>query len=398
MRIALIGLKALPPQYGGFETAADEVGPRLVGLGHEIIVYNRSALSTHRARTYKGMRMFHLPTIETKNLSAIVHSLLCSLHVLFQRPDIVHYFIAGTTLFAPLPRLFGAKIVCSVDGTDWQRKKWGRLARWYLRFSERLASRFCDGLIADSHEVQAYYRARYRAHSSFIPYGMREGGAGGTDWLERLGLKPREYVLFVGRLVPENNVHVLIRAFEFVNTDKKLVIVGDDRWGHDYVASLKSTRDSRVVFAGGVYGRGYEQFQKNAYLFVLPDEVGGTHPSLVEAMGFANCILVNDTPSNLEVIGDAGFSYAGTGGSPALQHKLQFLLDHPEVVKKYREKAAARAQACYRWDDVVRRHLELYELLKGTREAAAPAVDAPEHSRSPARLDSCGETDSGFGK
>ncbi|HEX5425405.1 MAG TPA: glycosyltransferase [Candidatus Acidoferrales bacterium] len=395
MRIAMIGLKALPPRYGGFETAADEIGRRLVKLGHEVIVYNRSGLSTHDRSTYEGIRLVTLPTLQTKNLSAIFHSLLCSLHVLFLKPDVVHYFITGTTLFAPLPRMCGAKTVCSVDGTDWQRKKWGRLARSYLRFSERFASRVCHGLVSDSLDVQAYYKASHGAESSFIPYGMRETNENGTEFLEQLNLKPREYVLFVGRLVPENNVHLLIPAFEAVKTDKKLVIVGDDPWGHEYVRSLKETRDPRVIFAGGLYGKGYVQLQKNAYAFVLPDEVGGTHPSLVEAMGFGNCVLVNDTPSNLEVIGDAGFSYAGADGRRALQDRLQFLLDRPEIVEEYRRKALQRTQACYRWDDVVRKHIELYEQLMGKRAAEkqdriattpveklgpSPALNQPESS------------------
>lgn len=380
MRVAMIGLKALPPCYGGFETAADEIGRRLVTLGHEVIVYNRSGLSTHAAKHYGGIRLINLPTIQTKNLSAIVHSLLCSIHVLFVRPDVVHYFITGTTLLAPLPRMLGAKVVCSVDGTDWQRKKWGRLARWYLRFSERFACRFCNGLVSDSLDVQEYYKARYRAPSSFIPYGMRETDESGTEVLARLNLKSRDYILFVGRLVPENNVHVLVRAFELVKTDKKLVIVGDDPWGHEYVRLLKSTRDPRIVFAGGLYGKGYVQLQKNAYVFVLPDEVGGTHPSLVEAMGFGNCVLVNDTPSNLEVIGDAGFSYTGGGGSESLRDRLQFLLDHPSIVEEYRRKAAERAQACYRWDDVVRKHLELYEQLIGKRAATSRKQIVPEQA------------------
>ncbi len=373
MRIAMIGVKALPPRYGGFETAADEVGRRLVKLGHEVIVYNRSGLSSHKGEDYEGIRLVTLPTIQTKNLSAIVHSFLSTVHALFQNVDVVHYFITGTTLSAPLPRLFGMKVVCSVDGTDWQRKKWGALARWYLRFSERFAAWCCDGLISDSREVQNYYQDRYGASSAFIPYGVRETSGDENEWLERLGLKSRDYVLFVGRLVPENNVHHLIRAFESVRSEKKLVIVGDDPWGHDYVRSLKATRDTRIVFVGGLYGRGYEQLQRNAYLFVLPDEVGGTHPALVEAMGFRNCVLVNDTPSNLEVIGDAGFSYVGDDGARDLQKNLQFLLDNPAIVNEYRKKARRRAEACYRWDEVVSRHLAFYEEVLGRRQKPAPS-------------------------
>lgn len=376
MRIAMIGLKALPPRYGGFETAADEVGRRLIKLGHEVIVYNRTGLSSYPGKTYEGIKLVTLPTIKSKNLSSIVHSLLCSIHCLSEDVDVVHYFITGTTLFAPIPRLFGKKIVCSVDGTDWQRRKWGTFARWYLRFSEYLAVWFCHELIADSQEVVRYYNEEYHADTLFIPYGTRESSSLGIEVLERFALKDREYILFVGRLVPENNVHQLISAFEGIHTDKKLVIVGDDPWGKEYVASLKSTKDLRVIFTGGIYGGGYEQLQKRAYLFVLPDEVGGTHPSLVEAMGFGNCVLVNDTPSNLEVIEGAGFNYRGSEGSVDLRKQLQMLVDKPNLVEEYRAKAKTRALAHYRWDDIVLRHEKLYrDLVAKNKEIGSGKVE-----------------------
>ena len=133
MRIAMIGLKALPPRYGGFETAADEISRRLVIQRHQVTVYNRSGLSILEGDDYEGVKIVTLPTIKSKNLSAITHAFLSTIHVLFNRVDVVHYFTTGATLFAPLPRLAGMKVVCSVDGTDWQRGKWGRFARWYLR-------------------------------------------------------------------------------------------------------------------------------------------------------------------------------------------------------------------------------------------------------------------------
>jgi glycosyltransferase involved in cell wall biosynthesis len=368
MRIAMIGIKALPPQYSGFETAADEISRRLVKLGHQVVVYNRSGLSTHRGNDYHGVRLVTLPTVQTKNLSAIVHSALATLNVLFRQVDVVHYFITGTTLFAFLPRLLGMKVVCSVDGTDWQRAKWSRLARAYLRLSERLAALFCNGLIADSCEVQDYYRKEYGVDATLITYGVRESDSAGQDWLERFGLRPREYVLFVGRLVPENCVHHLIAAFEQVRTDKKLVIVGDDPWGKEYIRRLKSTRDPRIIFTGGIYGEGYPELQKNAYLFVLPDEVGGTHPALVEAMGFGNCVLVNDTPSNLEVVADSGFSYRGSENDRDLHRQMQELIDSPALVAEYRRKAQQHARANYAWERVVLQHEQLYRHVLGFRE------------------------------
>jgi glycosyltransferase involved in cell wall biosynthesis len=375
MRIAMIGIKAIPAQFGGFETAVDEISRGLVQLGHRVVVYNRAGMSSHAGSTYGGVELVTLPTIKSKNLSTICHAFLSSLHVMFRKVDVVHYFTTGATLFAPLPRLMGKRVVCSVDGTDWQRAKWGRFARIYLRLSERLAVLFCHGLISDSKEVLNYYQHAYGAASSCIVYGMREHRSEGRDVLDRFGLEERNYILFVGRLVPENNVHHLISAFGRTHTSQKLVIVGDDPWEKDYVRSLKATTDPRVIFTGGVYGDGYAQLQQNAYLFVLPDEVGGTHPALVEAMGFGNCVLVNDTPSNLEVIADAGFSYHGSTAGD-LECQFQRLLDDKDLVQEYRQKGLQRAREQYRWKDVVLRHVLLYErLLEGSKavEVSEPA-------------------------
>ncbi len=388
LKVAMIGIKAIPARFGGFETAVDELSRGLVKRGHHVRVYNRSGMSTWAGKDYEGVALVTLPTLRAKNLSTIVHAFLATLHVLFHPVDVVHYFTTGVTLFAPMPRLLGMKVVCSVDGTDWQRGKWGSFARWYLRFSERLAVLCCHGLVADSHDVMGYYSRKFGVSSSLITYGMRESKSQGREWLDRFGLASRQYVLFVGRLVPENNIHHLIKAFERTKTNKRLVIVGGDPWEKEYVRSLKSTSDARVVFTGGIYGEGYEQLQRNAYLFVLPDEVGGTHPALVEAMGFGNCALVNDTPSNLEVIGDAGFSYRGSEGDRDLCQRLQFLLENPETVSDCRAKAQQRSRAVYRWEDVVSDHLALYQqVLHGDRPSHNPNV-CPQPGQTGSHIDS----------
>jgi glycosyltransferase involved in cell wall biosynthesis len=374
LKIAMIGIKAIPAKNGGFETAVDALSRGMVAAGHEVTVYNRSGMTDYPYDDYEGVQLVTLPTIKSKNLSTIDHAFLSSMHVAFHRVDVVHYFITGTTLFAPIPRILGMKVVCSVDGTDWQRGKWGKLARWYLQLSESLAVLFSNALVSDSKDVQRYYASVHHTESALITYGIREMDASGHEWLDCFGLQPRDYVLFVGRLVPENNIHHLIRAFEQTRTSKKLVIVGDDPWEKEYVRGLKSTKDPRVIFTGGVYDQGYAQLQSNAYLFVLPDEVGGTHPALVEAMGFANCVLVNDTASNVEVIGDAGFSYRGSDGAQDLAMSLQKLLDRPELVEEFRIKAVERARANYRWEAVVRDHLDLYRAVLDTARIPLPKV------------------------
>ncbi len=373
----MIGIKAIPARFGGFETAVDEISRGLVKLGHDVRVYNRAGMSMASSNLYEGVQLVTLPTLKSKNLSTIVHAFLSTLHALFHRVDVVHYFTTGTTLFAPLPRMLGMKVVCSVDGTDWQRAKWGGFARWYLKLSEKLAVQFCNALISDSREVMAYYQQQHGANSSCIVYGMREYASQQRDVLDRFQLRERGYILFVGRLVPENNIHHLIHAFENVATDLKLVIVGDDPWEIEYVRSLKATADPRIVFTGGVYGDGYAQLQQNAYLFVLPDEVGGTHPALVEAMGYGNCVLVNNTASNLEVISEAGAAYHGSEGDKDLAIQLQKLVAAPDVVAQYRLLARQRAHDCYRWEDVVRKHAELYQdLMAGSGSMKSPEFEA----------------------
>jgi glycosyltransferase involved in cell wall biosynthesis len=375
LKIAMIGIKAIPARFGGFETAVDHISRGLVRLGHEVVVYNRAGMSNHPGEYYDGVQLITLPTLKSKNLSTIAHALLATIHVAVHRVDVVHYFTTGTTVFAPVPRLLGMKVVCSVDGADWQRGKWGKFARWYLRVSERLATLLCDGLVSDSQEVLRYYRETYDTDSFLVTYGMSDSMCEGQEWLQRFGLTSRQYILFVGRLVPENNIHHLISAFEHTKTGQKLVIVGDDPWEKEYVRALKSTQDPRVVFTGGVYGDGYEQLQRNAYLFVLPDEVGGTHPALVEAMGYGNCTLVNDTPSNVEVIGDAGFSYRGTEGAKDLEKQLQMLVDNPQVVQEFRVRANQRALRHYRWEDVVSSHADFYQrVLNGELLGAVKGI------------------------
>jgi glycosyltransferase involved in cell wall biosynthesis len=228
-----------------------------------------------------------------------------------------------------------------------------------------LAVWFSNELISDSRAVQQYYLERYGARSYFIPYGMRERPTAGKEWLQRLHIEARKYILFVGRLRPDNNIHSLIRAFEQIPCEFKLVIVVDDPWEKSYIRQLKGSRDPRIIFPGAIYGEGYEQLQSNPYLFVLPDEVGGTHPELVEAMGFGNCVLVNDTPSNLEVIGDAGFSFKGAEGDKDLARQLRMLISNPTLVGEARKKAFERAHKYYRWDSVVEAHEKLYHALFG---------------------------------
>jgi len=360
----MLGTRGLPAAYSGFETAVENLGSRLAERGHEVVVYCRPHMVKGRHRQYKGMRLVYVPTIRNKYLDTFVHSFLCTLHMgLFLRPDVAFYFIAGNSPFAGLSRLLGVPSLINVDGLDSQRAKWPALAKAYLRWAERNAPCFATRTITDSRAVQRLYREQHHAETVYIPYGSSLSGGDSPVHLERFGLHERGYVLFVGRLVPENNAHVLVEAFRSLDTAMKLVVVGDAPYASDYQASLHKCDDARVIFTGYLFDEGYRTLLRNAAIFVAPTQVGGTHPVIAEAMGAGNCVVVNDHEPNLEVIGDAGVPYRGDEGAAGLRRVLQSLLADPVAVRRYRVVAAARARDMYSWDVVTKQYEVLAEAV-----------------------------------
>ncbi|NOX64110.1 MAG: glycosyltransferase family 1 protein [Chloroflexi bacterium] len=371
LNIALMGTRGVPASYSGFETCVEQLGSRLVKRGHRVTVYARSHHIMYDKPTYRGMRLVKLPTVANKYLDTITHSFLSSLHGLKERYDIALYFIAGNSPVVWIPRLAGQKTIINVDGLDWKREKWPLPAKKYIQLAERLAGPLANAVVTDSRVVQQYYRDVYGIPTTYIAYGAELPTRPPGPTLARFGLEPRKYVLFVGRLVPENCAHHLVEAWQGLETDMKCVIVGDAAYADEYKAQLRSTHDPRVVFTGYVFGEGYWELASNAYAFALTSGVGGTHPALVEAMAFGNCVIVHDTPENLETIGDAGLSYDGQRGSEALRALLQELLQNPDRVAAYRAAAKARAEKYYTWDAVTDAYETLfYDVLAGRRVAS----------------------------
>lgn len=367
MKIALLGTRGVPASYSGFETCVEQLGQRLVQRGHDVTVYCRAHHITYAEPTYKGMKLVKLPTIANKYLDTLVHSLISSLHALPQRFDIGLYFIAGNSPVTWIPRLVGTRTLLNVDGLDWKREKWPTFAKKYIQFAEYLATKLPNIYLTDSHVVQNYYRERFHNTPPYVPYGSEVDILPAGETLHRFGLEPDRYILFVGRLVPENCAHHLVEAFRGLETDLKCVIVGDAAYADEYIASLKAKAedDPRIVFTGYVFGQGYHELGSNSHIFVETSGVGGTHPALVEAMSFGNCVVTYNTPENLETIGDAGFSYDGSVGADSLRSLLQQLLQNSAVVNEYSIKASKRAHTVYSWENVTDEYEKLFYQLLG---------------------------------
>ncbi|HEX6509785.1 MAG TPA: glycosyltransferase [Chloroflexota bacterium] len=373
MRIAFIGTRGVPARYSGFETFVEQLGARLVDRGHQVTVYARRHHTGGQDRSYRGMRLVQTAGIATKHLDTISHTFVSCLHAFFQPYDLVVMCISGNAPLVLIPRLRGTKIVLNVDGSDWRRKKWGRLARTYIKLSEWFSVHLPDATVTDSHVMHRYYLERFGVDTECISYGSDMPPPDQEGTLARLGLEPRRYLLLVGRLVPENCAHHLVDAFERLDSPLRCVIVGDAPYQDAYIADLKR-RGPNVLFTGYLFGDGYRELMHNAYAVVLCTEVGGTHPALLEAMAAGNCVVVNDTPANLEVIGQAGIPYHGEQGSECLLTVLQKLIRDESTVERYRGLAYVRAQSQYTWEAITDQYESLFGRLVGGQVSAEAAM------------------------
>lgn len=370
LRIAMMGSRGIPASYSGFETCVEQLSVRLVERGHTVTVYCRSHHVKWPDATYKGVRLVKLPTIPSKHLDTIVHTLLSMLHGQFRRYDIVYICGVGNAPLAFIPRLAGKPTIVNVDGADWQRDKWGGFARRYLRMSERAATRMPSVIVADSHVVERYYLRNFHTPSVFVPYGSDVPKLLPGATLEQFGLRPDGYILWVGRLVPENNAHHVIEAYRRLGgpaTGLQLCIVGDAPYATDYKDQLKATAGPGVVFTGYTFGAGYHELGSNARVFAFASGVGGTHPALLEAMAFGNCVIVNDMAANLETVGDAALPYRGEQGADDLTRALSEVIADPALIAEYRRRAAHRAATVYSWEAVADQYEMLFAALAHAR-------------------------------
>jgi glycosyltransferase involved in cell wall biosynthesis len=357
MRIALLGTRGIPANYGGFETFAEELSTRLVSRGHQVTVYCREP---YRDSHYRGVRLQYLPTIRHKYFDTLAHTFFSTLHLLAHRADAALYCNGANAVFTQLPRLFGMPVALNVDGIERLRKKWNRLAKaWYL-VSEWLAT-FCPNVvITDAETIRSYYRERYGKESTFIPYGAEIGKVGTAAVLDRLGLEPGRYFLYVSRMEPENHPLEVREAFEHVATDLKLALVGDAPYAHEYIRRVRDTSDPRVVLPGAIYGHGYRELGSHCFAYIHATEVGGTHPALIEAMGRGALVLYRNTPENAEVAGDAGIPF-----EPAeLTSRLEMVLAMSEEQREsFRRRALERVREHYSWDAVTDQYEALLKSL-----------------------------------
>jgi glycosyltransferase involved in cell wall biosynthesis len=371
LRIAILGTRGVPANYGGFETFAEQLGARLAARGHQVTVYGRSAYVRRDVTSYRGIRVVSLPAPRWKYLETVVHTLFSAFHAVVRRWDVIYVCNSANVPAAILLWLARKRVVLNVDGLEWQRKKWGAAGRAYYRACARVAAWLPVHVVTDARVIQRYYHETYRRETDYFAYGTDLDPVADDGTLGRLGLEPGNYVLYVSRLEPENNAHVVIEAYRSVRADVPLAIVGDAPYASEYIASLKRTDDPRVRFLGAIYGHGYQVLGSHAAAYVQATEVGGTHPALVEAMGFGNAIVANDVPEHRETLGDAGLYYRD---APQLAEALDAVLGDSETSASLRDRAHRRARDTYSWDAIAAEYETWFGSLAGQ---STKSLDAP---------------------
>jgi glycosyltransferase involved in cell wall biosynthesis len=368
VKIGILGTRGIPANYGGFETFAEECGAGLAARGHRVTVYGRSHYIPRGLRRHRGVDLVVLPTVPWKYTDTLVHTLLSVLHALFQRFDVILICNAANSIFAWMPRLIGTPVAVNVDGIERLRHKWSWPGKVYYRIAECFSLWFPSAIVTDARVIEAYYLEQHGARSVCIPYGACIDNPTGRSALDALALEPGGYFLYVSRLEPENNAHLVVKAYERVDSSRRLVIVGDAPYAAEYIRELKRSQDPRVLFPGSIYGRGYRELQANAFCYIHATEVGGTHPALLEAMGAGNIVVANGTPENAEVLEGAGILYRKNDVED-LARILQEIVDDPGKYEPLRGIARARIQEHYSWDSVVDRYERLFSDLTRKRRS-----------------------------
>jgi len=367
MKIALIGTRGVPANYGGFETCVEELGRRLVDMGHEVTVYCRKGYYKEKLPGYLGMRLVYLPNLAMKSLDTLSHTFVSMLHAIGKDYDVLMVFNAANSPALLFPRLLGKRIAINTDGLEWKRGKWGTLAKKYYKLSEWVSTKLADRVVADSRGIQDYYRETYGTDSTFIAYGAYPGKSTDPGKLKRFGLEKGEYFLQVTRFEPENNPLLTMRAFKRLKTGKKLLLVGGARYESVYSREMKKEAGEGIVLPGPIYDREVlDEIWCNCYAYVHGNEVGGTNPALLQTMANGCFTIAIDVSFSRDVLGNCGIFFNKDVSD--LADKMQWAEDNPHLLGDYKRRAAKRIEKEYSWDSVARDYERLFMSLMKTKK------------------------------
>jgi len=369
LRIVMMGIRGVPAAYGGFETAVEEIGRRLVERGHDVTVYCRNSRNPQRnpqRNRHLGMSLVHLPALRLKVAETLSHTALATIHtVVHRKPDVAFVFNAANAPFLPVLRRRQIPTALHVDGLEWKRDKWGDAGRHYYRWAEGVAVREADALIADADGISDYFRREFNVTTEHLSYGAPILRNIPSARLAEFGLEAGAFHLLVARFEPENHVDVIVDGYHRSSCRLPLVVVGSAPYGSSYIARVEglARSDSRIHMLGGVWDQELlDQLYAHALTYVHGHSVGGTNPSLLRAMGAATAVIAWDVNFNRDVTGPAGLYFAD---AESLTSLLQEVEDNPHDMTDVGTALQCRAESRYKWESVVDGYEALARRLAG---------------------------------
>jgi glycosyltransferase involved in cell wall biosynthesis len=383
MKIAIVGIRGLPSSYSGYEAFIAELAPRLVARGHDVLVYCRRSLFPERLATWQGIRLRYLPSIEHKAFSTLSHSLISMVHAVFTGADLVLVVNAANGFYGIIPRVAGKPCVLNVDGMEWLRPKWNKVARWIFRTSAKLGTRFYDEIVTDADEMHRLYAREFGIDSTYIAYGANIEASSRPEVLDDYGLEPDGYYLIASRLVPDNNADIIVQGFLQSSSRKMLAIAGGADYAGNtverkFLVKLKSRANDRVKFLGHISAPGHiKELHCNCFAYVHGHQFGGINPSLLKALGYGNCVLALATPFNAEVLEDGRYGLLFEKNSASVADHMRAIEADPEIAQRFRLAAPERIRERFTWEKITDEYEELFEQLAGLRGTTKPTREAP---------------------
>lgn len=360
-RIGIIGTRGFGVIYSGFETLVSQLVKESAD-NYFYVLFSREGYKGKRVDT-SNARNIILPTLKNKYFETPLYAFISTVYSLFLPLDTVLYLSVANTPFLLMQKLRKRKIIVNVDGFDWKRTRWSFIGRAYLKLFEAICVKTADIIIADSKSVYNYYKKTHQLNNIVhITYGANVTIRKPGTTLKRYKLKKNNYFLFVGRFVPENMVEEVIIAFRKLETDHKLVIVGDAFFENNYKKKIinLSNSDKRVILTGILEGKDYEEICSNAFCYVETKTVGGVHTSLLEAMAFGNCIIAKNLPEHREALSNTALYYKVNNPVQSLRQKMRYVIFNRDKRNQLANSARRRVNEKYQWKNIVNEYENLF--------------------------------------
>ena len=358
MKVAIIGTRGYPYVYGGFETFVKELGERLVLKGVEVHIYCQRNLFKEKPPVVNGIFLHYIPTVPTKSLNQIIHSFLSIVHATCSSADVILVVNLAAGPMGWIPKICGKKTMINVDGLEWMRPKWRGFGSAYFKFAAKLATKLYDVIITDAAAMRNIYLTEFNTDSTVIAYGAPAYKKADESLLNRFNLQPQEYYLIVGRLIPDNNADLIVKAFAKTRSAKKLVIVGDVPYRDKYAEDLKEYERGNIHFTGYVKdSQELMALYQNCFVYIHGHKYGGTNPAMLKAMSNNCAILALDTAFNREMLSDGEFGLFFEESEHSVIKLMDKIESDPALVNVFRDKVSYGLTDKYNWDSVT----ELYQ-------------------------------------